>query len=228
MQHSHANKAILDATTASFVTAQASAIVANTAKVGITQAQADAIVANTAKVGITTQNLSDITAANTHRAAITGNVHQVTKAEVGLGNVPNTDFTSDVTLNTANRHSHANKTILDLTTASFTTAHASAIVANTAKVGITQVQADAIVANTDKVGITTQQTTDITSANTHRAIIAGNPHQVTKSDVGLGNVKNIDCTNAANITTGILPSSVLPPMSIIDTYGVATQAAQLA
>ena len=227
-RHSHANKAILDTTDTAFTAVQASAIIANTAKVGITQAQADAIVANTAKVGITVQNLADIISANTHRATITGNPHQVTKSDVGLGNVPNTDFTAAVAASTAVQHSHANKTILDLTTASFTTAHASAIVANTAKVGITQVQADAIVANTDKVGITTQQTTDITSANTHRAIIAGNPHQVTKSDVGLGNVKNIDCTNAANITTGILPSSVLPPMSIIDTYVVATQAAQLA
>ena len=227
-RHNHANKAILDTTDTAFTAVQANAIIANTAKIGITQAQADAIVANTAKVGITAQNLADIVSANTHIATITGNVHQVTKAEVGLGNVPNTDFTAAVAASTAVQHSHANKTILDLTTASFTTAQASAIVANTAKVGITQAQADAIVANTAKVGITTQQASDITSANAHRAIIAGNPHQVTKTDVGLSNVKNIDCTNAANITTGILPSSVLPPLAIVDVFPVASQAAQLA
>lgn len=37
-----------------------------------------------------------------------------------------------------------------------------------------------------------------------------NPHLVTKAQVGLGNVKNVDTTNASNITTGTLPSSVIP------------------
>ena len=228
VQHSHSNKSILDATDMSFTASQAAAIVANTAKVGITQAQADAIVANTAKVGITAGQTSDIVAANTHRAAITGNVHQVTKAEVGLGSVPNTDFTNDVTLNTANRHNHANKTILDATTASFTTTISAAIDTNTAKVGITTAQANAIVANTAKVGITTQQTDDIVSANTHRAAVTGNVHNVTKAEVGLNNVPNVDCTNASNITTGTLPSSVLPALAITDTFVVASQTAQLA
>ena len=228
VQHSHSNKSILDATDTSFTASQAAAIVANTAKVGITQAQADAIVANTAKVGITAGQTSDIVAANTHRAAITGNVHQVTKAEVGLGSVPNTDFTNDVTLNTANRHNHANKTILDATTASFTTTISAAIDTNTAKVGITTAQANAIVANTAKVGITTQQTDDIVSANTHRAAVTGNVHNVTKAEVGLNNVPNVDCTNASNITTGTLPSSVLPALAITDTFVVASQTAQLA
>ncbi len=131
-RHSHSNKALLDAVTASFTVAQADAIVANTAKVGITVAQA---------IGITTQQATDITAANTHRGLVAGNPHQVTKAEVGLGNVPNTDFTAEVTANTTARHGHSNKTILDAVTASFTVAQADAIVANTAKVGITVAQA---------------------------------------------------------------------------------------
>ena len=227
-RHGHANKAILDMITAPFTTSQANAIVANTAKVGITQAQADAIVANTAKVGITPVQTSAILASTTHDAIISGNPHQVTKTDIGLSNVPNTDFTTDVTLNTAARHGHANKTVLDATTASFTTSQANAIVANTAKVGITQAQSDAIIANTAKVGITTQQSSDIISANAHRATVSGNPHQVTKSDVGLNNVLNIDCTNASNITTGTLPSSVLPALAITDTYVVASQVAQLA
>lgn len=37
----------------------------------------------------------------THRETVIGNPHQVTKAEVGLGNVPNTDFTSAVNNNTS-------------------------------------------------------------------------------------------------------------------------------
>jgi len=227
-RHAHVNKAVLDATTDPFTTAQVNAIAANTAKVGITVAQANAIVANTAKVGITTQQATDITSANNHRAIITGNPHAVTKAEVGLSNVPNVDFTTEIGLNTTNRHTHSNKAILDAVTASFTTAQANAIIANTAKVGITIAQADAIVANTAKVGITTNQASDITSANTHRAIVTGNPHAVTKAEVGLSNVPNVDCTNASNITSGTLPSSVLPPLAITDTFVVATQVAQLA
>ena len=34
-----------------------------------------------------------------------------------------------------------------------------------------------------------------------------NPHQVTKAQVGLSNVKNVDTTNASNLTTGIVPSA---------------------
>jgi hypothetical protein len=209
-QHTHVNKAILDATTVAFTTALNDAITANTAKVGITPTQA-----------------SDITAANVHRAITTGNPHNVTKAEIGLGNVPNIDLSNDVSLNTVDRHNHANKATLDATTASFTVAQADAITANTAKVGITPEQATAIIVNSAKVGITTQQAADIVDNNTHRETI-GNVHGVTKIDVGLGNVPNIDCTNASNITTGILPSSVLPPLAITDTYVVADETSMLA
>lgn len=54
-----------------------------------------------------------------HIAIVSGNPHHVTKAEVGLGLVPNTDFTAVVSLNTAARHIHDNKIILDNTTAPF-------------------------------------------------------------------------------------------------------------
>lgn len=37
-----------------------------------------------------------------------------------------------------------------------------------------------------------------------------NPHSVTKSQVGLGNVQNVDQTNASNITSGTLGESYLP------------------
>ena len=70
--------------------------------------------------------------------------------------------------------------------------------------------------------------TDVSANTTHRGTTSGNPHSVTKSDVGLGNVPNVDCTNASNITTGTLPSSVLPPIAISETYVVASEAAQLA
>lgn len=63
---------------------------------------------------------ADVTALNAHTNS-TNNPHSVTKAQVGLSNVPDIDFTADVTANTAARHTHSNKATLDATTASFTT-----------------------------------------------------------------------------------------------------------
>jgi trimeric autotransporter adhesin len=251
-RHTHGNKTILDNTTASYTTGLNTTLTAcnthrNTvtgnphnvtkAEVGLGNVPnydfTAEMNANNAKVGITTQQAADIVSANTHRATVTGNPHAVTKAEVGLGNVPNTDFTAAVASNTAHRNivtgnpHQVTKAEVGLGLVP-NTDFTAAVAANTAKVGITPAQAAAIVANTAKVGITTQQSADIVSANDHRAIISGNPHAVTKAEVGLGNVPNIDCTNASNITTGTLPTSVLPPLAITDTHVVANEAAQLA
>jgi hypothetical protein len=76
------------------------------------------------------------------------NPHNVTKAQVGLSNVPNTDFTSVVAANTAK--------------VGITTGQAAAITANTAKVGITTQQSSDITTNNAKVGITPAQATAIT------------------------------------------------------------------
>ena len=65
-----AHSSILDATDASFTTAQAAEIAANTLKTGITTAQADEIAANTLKTGITTAQADEI-AANTLKTGIT-------------------------------------------------------------------------------------------------------------------------------------------------------------
>lgn len=48
------------------------------------------------------------------------------------------------------------------------------------------------------------------------------------SDVGLGNVPNVDCTNASNITSGSLSSSVLPPIAITTVQTAANETAHLA
>jgi hypothetical protein len=68
-----------------------------------------------------------------NHVASTLNPHNVTKAQVGLSNVPNTDFTSAVAANTAK--------------VGITTQQASDITTNNAKVGITPVQATAITDN---------------------------------------------------------------------------------
>lgn len=47
-----------------------------------------------------------------------------------------------------------------------------------------------------------------TSVNSHLSSTS-NPHSVTKTQVGLGSVPNTDCTNAANISSGLLNDSRL-------------------
>jgi len=51
---------------------------------------------------------------------------------------------------------------------------------------------------------------------------------LTKSDVGLSNVVNLDTSNASNITSGILTSSVLPPIAMTTVVVIANESAQLA
>ena len=51
---------------------------------------------------------------------------------------------------------------------------------------------------------------------------------LTKSDVGLGNVPNVDTTNASNITTGTLPISVIPAGALERLVIVADQTARFA
>lgn len=48
----------------------------------------------------------------------------------------------------------------------------------------------------------------VTAVGTHAARV-DNPHSVTKTQVGLGNVPNVDATNATNITSGTLSSARL-------------------
>jgi len=57
--------------------------------------------------------------------------------------------------------------------------------------------------------ITGTERTDIGLNNTHRGTVTGNPHAVTKSEVGLGNVANVDTTDATNITSGTLADARL-------------------
>ena len=69
--------------------------------------------------------------------------------------------------------------------------------------------------------------TAIALNTTHRGLL-DNPHAVSKTQIGLANVPNIDTTNASNITTGTLPSSVLPPVAITTVTVVINETEQLA
>ena len=83
--------------------------------------------------------------------------------------------------------------------------------------------------------ITNRSHTDLTDigTNTHVQIDSHisdttNPHNVTKAQIGLANVPNIDTSNASNITTGTLSSSILPPIALTTTSVVSSEANQLA
>ena len=43
-----------------------------------------------------------------------------------------------------------------------------------------------------------------------------NPHDTNKTQIGLGNVQNVDTTDASNITTGTLPDTVIPTNIVRD------------
>ena len=95
------------------------------------------------------------------------NPHGTTKSDVGLGDVPNLDTTNAVN----NEHTHSNKTVLDNTTESFITALKNAY--------------DGAVS-----WITTNGTNLINHLTNY-----SNPHNVTKSQVGLSNVDNTSDAN---------------------------------
>jgi len=68
----------------------------------------------------------------------------------------------------------------------------------------------------------------ISENTTHRGLVTGNPHVVTKTEVGLSNVPNTDCTDASNISSGTLPSAVLPPVALTSVQVAVSQVAMLA
>ena len=154
------NSAVVANTAKTGITAgQTSAITANTAKTSYTAAAA--VAANTAKVGITTTQASNITANNakvsnvSHTGDVTGSVvltvgaNKITDLHIGWGVDANEVSTADIPEQTNLWYTDARVTAN------------SSVAANTAKTGITGTQASAIAANTAKVGITGTQATAI-------------------------------------------------------------------
>ncbi len=74
----------------------------------------------------------------------------------------------------------------------------------------------------------TKTGTETLTNKTLTSPVINNPSGITKADVGLGNVVNLDTSNASNITSGILPSSVLPPVALTSVQVVASETAMLA
>lgn len=139
-RHTHSNKSVLDATTASFTTSDESKLngIASGAQVNVIESikvngAAQAISAKSVNITVPTKTsqlqndsefvtLSDLD--DSEAGIIEGLAGKVDKIE-GKGLSTN-DFTNDykskVDANTTARHTHSNKAILDATTASFTTA----------------------------------------------------------------------------------------------------------
>ena len=117
------------------------------------------------------------------------NPHGTTKNDVGLGNVPNLDTTDAVN----NEHTHSNKTILDNTTESFITALKNAY-----------------------DGAVSWITTNGTNLINHLTNTS-NPHNVTKSQVGLGSVDNTsDIDKPISTATQIVLDSKLDKVTTVD------------
>jgi hypothetical protein len=86
---------------------------------------------------------------------------------------------------------------------------------------------NAVISATDSVLVAfgklqAQITANLTTLTTHVADTS-NPHAVTKTQVGLGNVANVDTTNASNISSGTLADARLS--SLVTTQGNTFNAA---
>ncbi len=144
-----------------------------------------------------------------HVTAVTGNPHGVTKSDVGLDSVSN-----DAQLKIASNLS-------DLNNAETARGNLGLGDSATKSVGSTS----GTVAAGDHNHSGTYEAANANIQN-HISATTGNPHSVTKADVGLGNVPNVDCTNASNLASGIIPLDRLPAAAIEKLVVVADETAR--
>ena len=135
-RHNHSNKAVLDGTQESFTTALKSKLegVASGAQVNVIETievngTAQPVTSKTVDITVPTktselQNDSDFTTNSSLTSGLNTKVDKVTGKQLSTNDFSN-DYKSKVDSNTSARHTHTNKTILDATTASFTTSDES-------------------------------------------------------------------------------------------------------
>jgi len=159
---------------------------------------------------------------DTHRGTVSGNPHNVTLSDVGgttdhtlLSNI-GTNSHVDIDNHISDTDIHYNQSSISIPASQITDFDVE--VSNNTDV----------VDNTSKAHVHTNKSElDLITDGDHDVRI-DNPHVVTKTQVGLSNVPNIDTTNASNITTGTLPSSVIPPVALTTVQVAVSEAAQLA
>jgi hypothetical protein len=99
----------------------------------------------------------------------------------------------------------------------------SNISTNTSNIGTNATDIANIELKTDNITVTQPVNLDTIESDTalnnaHRTTVSGNPHAVTKSEVGLSNVPNTDATNASNISSGTLADARLSAnVDLLDT-----------
>ena len=166
-----------------------SAVVANTAKVGITTEQANEIAANTLKTGITTEQANAIVA-NTAKTGITQ-----AQADAIVANTAKTGITAQQAADIQTNNDKVG----------ITTQQANEITANTAKVGITPTQASEISANTLKVGITTEQANAITTNTAKNSYPSADATKLAGIEAG-AEVNTVDSVNGQTgaVSLGLL------------------------
>lgn len=140
-----------------------------------------------------------ITSSTSH-IADTDNPHETTKAHVGLSDVPNTDFTNPVSLNTTHRSSngndHSNVVLNNSHRQGDGSDHSDVALNSTHRTSDGKDHSDVVLNNAHRVSDGTDHS-DVVLANTHRGTTTGNPHNVSLSDVG----GTTDHTQLSNIGT---------------------------
>lgn len=127
----------------------------------------------------------------TEHVADKNNPHGVTAEQIGLGNVDNTsDLDKPVSTATNNVFANVNACIAEVKTASSDATNITAGYLATNRI------ADGLIVSGNSSTTTVSKNSE-TGAYTVTAI-------VNKENVGLGNVKNVDATNASNINSGTL------------------------
>jgi len=191
-------------------------------------------------------SISDFDTEVSNNTSVVANTSKISNVSTSLSEGTSTETTVDI-----NSSDGSNATLLSASTSRaglLTKAKFDEITANTAKEGNvtnlsegasteTTVDVDSsdgtnatlLSASTLRAGLLTKAGFDEIVVNTlHQNIVTGNPHVVTKTEIGLSNVPNVDTTNASNISSGTLPSSVIPPIAITSTYVVSSEIEQLA
>lgn len=216
-RHTHSNKSVLDATTASFTTSDESKLngIASGAQVNVIESikvngAAQAISAKSVNINVPTKTsqlqndsefvtLSDLD--ESESGIIEGLAGKVDKVE-GKGLSTN-DFTNDykskVDSNTSARHTHSNKAILDATTASFTTAINNTINSKANSSEVVKITGNQTIEDTKTF---TSSIIGNLSGTASRATADGNGNNIaatyaTKAEIsGLGGVKKLTLGNS--------------------------------